>query len=174
MSKTLDNFQFKTGDVFFVRKETFMSKLIDVFQQLTSKDRKSFYNHVGIVIDDYGSIFETTGTYTKMGHKIQDQYKGIPTTILRWKKMNDVAFLKGFYSIKYLEGTFYPYHRLILQILRLHAKFNSLKLECSTMTAKYSKEIGYLLKEKTHLLYSVDLLWDELESSDEWEIYKLF
>lgn len=163
------SFPLKPGDLFFVGGEGWLNNLINRFQALWSTDGVTKYSHVGIIIDDKGTTFETTSWRTG-NQSLESTYAGSEIAILRWNQMWPDRVLAGLKAVEDQRGRVYPYWRLLAHALRIHGLVHFRSMECSVLVAHFLAAARCPLRTSNLWRYDVEMLYDELAQAEGWSV----
>jgi hypothetical protein len=154
----------KPGDIFLLEGTGWLDRFINFFQALWNGDGKSNYTHSGIILDEYGTTFETTEWKTKCLNLFSD-HPGSEVIIFRWKNMTQPAFAQGCLNVGDQLGKIYPYFRLLLFATHIAKWFHWKKTVCSELVAKFL--VGARARGSWWGI-NVDLLHDDCMAGDDW------
>jgi hypothetical protein len=151
------------GDIFFVRGNDWLAKVIMWFQSLYAKDKRSDWSHTGVFVDGE-NVLETTPGLTQV-RSFARNYAGSQILILRWIGMTPENHYWGLCAVADQMGLDYPEGVLLAFALgwQEHAKTDSGALVCSQLAATDWKGAGFPLGHKPEY-YSSDTLPKELLS----------
>lgn len=152
------------GMVFAVCSDSSFARWINAVQKVKAVDNEAMYNHAGIIVSERGRTFEAL---SKIKYSDLDGYTGSKILIARYKSMTDDMFDRAWPEIVKLNGTIYPFPRLVLHLVGL-AKFVHWKFPvCSELVAKFEFEAGI---RKNWWGIMPDNLADEWQMSKHYEI----
>ncbi|MDY7000956.1 MAG: hypothetical protein SVS15_04140 [Thermodesulfobacteriota bacterium] len=124
------------GSIFLTRNPMALSRGINAVQRVWSKDHKSKYSHAGILIDEFGTTFESL--WTVKSQNLFKAYAGCQVLIAHNDLITERVFRKAYEFVHAAHHKdFYPFYRLIFHIIPPLAKLSAGNVVCSELAAKY-------------------------------------
>lgn len=132
------------GDIFCVRGDTLLAKIILAVQAAFSTDGKAEYSHTGIIVDTSGITLEALSTIRN--EHLYEKYRGFPVIIGRHQDMTEERFLNGMDFIQDQVGKRYPWWRLLMRLNPAAATHVNLtgRLDCAALACKFLKGCGLI------------------------------
>lgn len=155
------------GDLFATRNPMALGVAINTVQGFWSSDGRSEYSHAGIICDATGRTFESNH-HIEYGHLLK--YDGKKILIARNLRMTPAKAIKGWKTVKHLNGMIYPYWRLILHLIPpLARRLHLIEIPvCSELAAWFLHGCG--LRHKNYMGTNVDTLVDEWKNYDDYDV----
>jgi len=159
----------KPGDLFAVRSQMILGRMINAVQQFYSNDNKSEYSHTGFIVNAQGYTFEAN--WRVGSQNLFEAYKGEKVLIARYSNMTLSRFNEEYWHIynKHYRHI-YPFWRLFFFLIPPIAKYVHVleKPVCSELVAEFLYRAG--LRHKNYMGTNVDTLVDEWRIHDDVEI----
>jgi len=114
------------GDIFLTRGESLLGRAIRTAEALWAPDGRAEYNHAGFFFCTCpGESIEALPNGIT-GRRWPEEFRGEKILIARHREMDPVRFWQGLGRIEMELGEPYPYHRLLLHLIKPLAEINLL------------------------------------------------
>jgi hypothetical protein len=120
---------------------SFRSRLVNFFQSLFAKSRRSTYNYAALVVSQGGDILHATRWRIKHT-SLKQHYRRSQVMVIRWRQMTPERFRLGLAEVEPMLGRPFAFWRQALHALRLGWLFSSKHVVCSELVAKFLVAAG--------------------------------
>jgi hypothetical protein len=158
----------KRGDIFFTRSPMWIARVFSKVESFWSPDDRAPYDHCGIIIDEFGTIFESD--WSVKTNNLYNEHAGKQILVLRYKEFTDLKFIDAYGHILKHKGQWYPLWRLVLHALRLAKFIHWENVICSELVVQYLDYLTNDLRFRSWYGWNPDDLFDYLENHKDYEI----
>jgi len=127
----------QAGDIFCTANPMWLGKAIMAVERFNATDNRAEYSHSGIILGPTATTFEALWTIRRNG--LFNSYAGKKILIGRNLLMTKERYQAGWDKVSDLEGRWYPFHRLPLNLIPPLAKYFATGkfAVCSELAAKF-------------------------------------
>lgn len=132
----------QAGDIFCTANPMALGRAIKAIERFNSIDNRADYSHSGILLGPTATTFEALWTTRRNG--LFNTYAGKQVLIGRNLMMSKERYEKGWDGISHLEGRWYPFWRLPLNVIPPLAKYlaTGKNAVCSELAAMFLVKAG--------------------------------
>lgn len=154
------------GDQFLAYNSKWLQPIIKTVQKFWSKDNKAIYGHAGIILDSFGTTYESL--WRVKTRNLYKEYEGKKVLIARYNNMTISKVNSAMMHIRNQhDNDFYPVYRFLFFAFPPLARVSSNKLVCSELVAKFLWYCGIM---EYYNGVNPDDLHDEYRKTSGWTI----